>query len=343
MSDRAKPLVVLIGMGPTALTALQSLMPEFEVAAVLREPEGAGEDLELLASVQGIPIRPTSLLESLVRTLAPACVVISSFNRIIPREFLALCPFVNVHYSLLPAYRGRANVNWAVLNSEAATGISIHTVVPGLDAGEILFQQAVPIGPHTTVSELYRELNELQRQHLGRTVREFLGGARGRSQEEGEATYCCARVPDDGEVDWTASTRQIYAQIRALQPPFPYAYSFLDGCRFEIKTAAPVEHPRRYAGRIPGRIAAIERSSGSVDVLTADGILRVSEIVLPDQGAVPATRLIRSTRATLGLKPRQLLQRICDLERQFAALCAERESFSSLQPRSRDPETGGGL
>src|SRR5262249_8350513 len=149
-------------------------------------------------------------LETLVSRLKPDCVVVSSYNRVLPGRILSCCRFINVHYAQLPRYRGRANVNWAIINGEAETGISIHVIVPGLDSGNMLFQQGVAIDPEDTVTTLYDKLNAVQRRELGRAVEAHLRGDVGTPQEEAGATYGCTRVPADGEIDWTAPAQRLH-------------------------------------------------------------------------------------------------------------------------------------
>ena len=151
----------------------------------------------------------------------PDCTVVSSYNRILPSWVMGRCRFVNVHYAPLPEYRGRANVNWAIINGEAETAITIHVIAPGLDSGNILYQKRVPIGPHNTVEDLYASLNRLQHEALAETVARYISGYEGESQDETAATYGCTRIPDDGEINWSDRTTQIYALIRALAPPYP--------------------------------------------------------------------------------------------------------------------------
>src|SRR6202008_1176253 len=98
----------------------------------------------------------------IVTELHPDVVVISSFSRILSAEVLALSRFINVHYSPLPRYRGRANVNWAIINGEPTAAISVHMVRPGLDDGEILYQEEIDIGPKDTATTLYERLNAIQ-------------------------------------------------------------------------------------------------------------------------------------------------------------------------------------
>jgi methionyl-tRNA formyltransferase len=319
--------VLLIGMGITASAALQSLAGHCRVVGLVRNGETTGaaaDQTMLVAQGLGTPIfTDTSIrgVRKVVERLRPECVVISSHDRVLPADLIAQCPFVNVHYAPLPRFRGRANVNWAVINREPFTAITIHKVEPGLDAGAILFQRVIPIGRSDTVADLYERLNTLQLEHLGDTVARFLEGREpGQPQVEESATYGCTRLPADGEIDWSADTASIEALIRGLAKPFPGAFTYVDGRRVVIWRARALEHPPVYEGRVPGRVIRVSVANGEVDVLTGDGVLRLFEVETQDGGAAPAASVIRSVRATCGLKTIDLLSRIEALEREIAAL-----------------------
>ena len=170
-------------------------------------------------------------------------------------------------------------------------------LTPELDAGPILFQQRVAIGAHDTVTELYRRLNDVQRVSLAQAVDRHLDGDPGVPQDEASATYGCARVPDDGEIDWTRTTEEVYALVRALVEPYPGAFTHVDGRRLTVWDASPVSAPARWAGRVPG-----------------DGVLRLSVVEPDGEGRQPAASAIRSVRATLGLRSVDLLERLRALE-----------------------------
>lgn len=326
--------VLLLGNGPTSLSALEALAESFVFVGLLREvAEGAKEKDEVVRYARTIDVpvyfdTSVAAIDALVRELRPDCVVVSSYNRILGPEILKNCRFVNVHYAPLPSYRGRACVNWAIINGEPRAAITIHELVPGLDAGNVLFQQLVPIAQSDTVTDLYRRLNEIQNQHLAATVTRYLAGDAGTLQVEADATYGCTRVPEDGEITWAATTRATYDLIRSLTDPFPGAYTYLDGRRLLVWRAEPVQDPPRYSGRIPGRVVAISRSEGHVDVLTGDGILRLLEVQYEGQDRVSAATMLRSVKSTLGLRSADLVARIRTLEQRLDALtqaCGERE------------------
>jgi methionyl-tRNA formyltransferase len=321
---REKPLVVLIGYGPTALGALRSLIRLCRVGAVVRNTSDSNCDpVQSLAEGEGIPVCPLTQpaeIAKLIGNIQPDAVVISSYNRIIPPAVLKLSRFINVHYAPLPRYRGRANVNWALINGEPSAAISIHMVAPGLDSGNLLYQEEISIGPTDTAATLYERLNAIQERQLGDAVLRLLLGDEGRPQDDAQATYGCTRVPADGEIDWRASTVAIDRLIRALAPPLPGAFTFCETERFTISRAVPVWDAPVFEGRVPGRVVGRSKAEGWVDVLTGDGVLRLLELVDSSGNALRPALCLKSTLATLGLSKADLLDRIRALEARLTAL-----------------------
>jgi methionyl-tRNA formyltransferase len=225
-----------------------------------------------------------------------------------------------VHYSSLPRYRGRANVNWALINGDGAIGISIHTVGAGLDDGGLLYQELLPIRSDDTATTIYDRLNGIQERELGAAVLRALAGDTGAIQNEAHATYGCARVPDDGEIDWRFTTMAIDRFIRALTPPFPGAFTYLAGQKLRVVRATPQGAAPHYEGRIPGRVVGLSRPEGWVDVLTGDGVLRIHELAMDSGPSGTATAFISSTRMSLGLSRLDLLRRVEALEARLLAL-----------------------
>jgi methionyl-tRNA formyltransferase len=317
--------VLLIGNGPTALSALRSLSASFCVAAVLRDTPVAStrDPVQELAAAFGIPVHPVGgvgKIAALASKIRPEAVVISSYDRLLGPEVLSLSRFVNVHYSPLPRYRGRANVNWAIINGDKEAAITIHSMAPGLDNGNILYQEGTAIGPRDTAGSLYDRLNAIQERELGRIVVRVLSGYEGQIQDESGSTYGCTRIPSDGEIDWTAETVVIDRLIRALSPPFPGAFTYFEGRRLIISRAAVPPDAPVYEGRIAGRVIASSPHKGWVDVLTGDGVLRLVEVEPEPGHPCPPSSLIKSTRATLGLSKQHLLHRIMALEERLGSL-----------------------
>jgi methionyl-tRNA formyltransferase len=316
MSSERRRLV-LLGLGPTAAAAYAGLRDRFEVAALVRPDPTAADELVAAAGADGVEVSADpspAAVDALVARVGPDAVVVSSYDRILPVALLGRCPFVNVHYAPLPRYRGRANVNWMIANGEPDAAISIHVIVPGLDAGGILYQQTVPIGPRDTVADVYRRLDAVQQDELAGAIERHLGGDSGSTQDESRATYGCTRLPEDGEIDWAAPTAVIDRLIRAVTAPYPGAFTYLGLQVLAVWAAAPVVDAPSYEGRVPGRVVRVDRRSGTVDVLTGDGVLRLERVAVEGGPERAAAELVSSVRATLGLRTIDLVRRIHDLE-----------------------------
>lgn len=305
-ADRAR--VLLVGLGPTSQTALDGLVEHFEVVAVVRPGD---DETTRHAAELGVPVIPDATVAGVTAAVhehEPDAVVVSSFDRILGASILSRCPFVNVHYAPLPRGRGRATVNWAILNGDESAAISIHHLTPGLDSGGILYQATVPIGERETVADLYERLNGLQRDHIAAATAAAIAGEPGEPQDETAASWYCTRVPDDGELDWSSSSATVDRMVRALKPPFPPAFTWLGLERVSIESGHPIEDPPRYEGRIPGRVVSVDRSSGHVDVLTGDGVFRLERVRLDNEEATAASDVIRSVKSTLGLRTADLVE-----------------------------------
>lgn len=306
--------VVLLGLGPTAASAYTGLRDRFDVVAMVRPGR---DELTETAGADGVEVVADSamgVVDELVERLVPDAVVVSSYDRILPASLLQRCPFVNVHFAPLPRYRGRANVNWMIINGEPAAVVTVHVIQPGLDAGGVLVQAGVSIGPRDTVGDVYSRLNDLQREVLADALHDHLDGDPGVAQDEAAATYGCTRLPEDGEIDWAAPTAVIDRLVRAVTAPYPGAFTYLGLQVLTVWAAVPVVDPPSYEGRVPGRVVRVDRRSGTVDVLTGDGVLRLERMAVEGGPERAAAELVSSVRATLGLRTVDLVRRIHDLE-----------------------------
>jgi methionyl-tRNA formyltransferase len=319
--------VLLVGKGPSALSALDSLAEKYDVAGVIRNARpsrGREDEVQRRADELNVPVlRDTSVqaVEQAIIKYRPDCTVVSSYDRVLSSRILNLSRFVNVHYAPLPRYRGMAAVQWGILNDEPEFGMTIHVITKDLDAGNILYQEQITTNHDEMAGDIYSRLNEIQRRVLGETVERYLGGYGGVPQDAAAATYACARTPGDSEINWSDSTDRIYAQIRtfheALSIPYPAAYTYLEARRITVMRVAPVQDAPHYAGRVPGRVVGRSKADGYVDVLSGDGVLRIHEVMTDDSVVQPASAAIRSTQQTLGLQAADLLERIEALSRRL--------------------------
>jgi len=167
-----------------------------------------------------------------VRAAAPELLFSFYYRSVLPPEVLAIPRLgaYNVHGSLLPKFRGRAPVNWAVLKGETSTGATLHAMTPRVDTGPIVDREAVPIGPDDTALEVQRRVTEAAVAVLARRIDELKAGTVGTSpQPEELATRFGRRRPEDGRIDWSRPAKEIHDLVRAVTHPFPGAYTDLFG------------------------------------------------------------------------------------------------------------------
>lgn len=167
-----------------------------------------------------------------VRALAPDFLFSFYYRRMLSPRLLGAARrgAFNMHGSLLPKYRGRAPVNWAVLNGERETGATLHEMVEKPDAGRIVDQQAVPILPNDTAREVFDKVTVAAETTLDRCLPALLAGkAVLRAQDLARGSYFGARRPEDGRIDWSRDARTIHNLVRAVAPPYPGAFSFVGG------------------------------------------------------------------------------------------------------------------
>jgi len=167
-------------------------------------------------------------LERRVRAAAPDFIFSFYYRRMLPGSLLAMAArgAYNMHGSLLPKHRGRAPVNWAVLLGDTETGATLHEMVAKPDAGRIVDQQAVPIGPDDTALEVFRRVTDAAEAVLRRSLPRLIAGtAELRPQDLARGSYHGARRPQDGRIDWGRSAAEIHNLVRAVAPPYPGAFA----------------------------------------------------------------------------------------------------------------------
>jgi methionyl-tRNA formyltransferase len=142
---------------------------------------------------------------------------------------------LNMHGSLLPKYRGRAPIHWAILKGETMTGASLHYMLEKPDAGALVDQQAVPILENDTALEVSLKVAEAAQQVLARSLPKLIArSAAARALDLAQGSYYGRRRPEDGRIDWHAGARVVHDLVRAVAPPFPGAFTELAGMRLEL-------------------------------------------------------------------------------------------------------------
>jgi len=197
-----------------------------------------------------------------IKAIAPDYLFSFYYRFMLPTELLetARIAALNMHGSLLPKYRGRAPVNWAVLHGETETGATLHVMDAKPDAGDIVGQVAVPIEIHETGKEVFDKVSEAAKQVMEKVLPQLMQGNLPRQPNRlAEGSYFGGRKPEDGRIDWTSPAMPIYNLIRAVAPPYPGAFTDLNGEKLTIARSSLPMDPRI---DLPSSAAAFLTKSG---------------------------------------------------------------------------------
>lgn len=282
--------IVFMGTPDFAEESLRALLEAGEdVTAVFTQPDkprGRGmresfSPVKALAVERGIPVyQPVTFKDGaateLLRTLAPELLVVVAYGRILPQAFLDVAKYgsINVHGSLLPKYRGAAPIQWAVLNGDKTTGVSVQYMAAAMDAGDVIAARETEIGEFETSGELFDRLKTLGAELLAETVRKIASGSVIRvPQNEADATYTKMLDKNMSPIDWNKSPREIVKHICGLNP-WPVATTELGGVSFRVFGA---EYTDTRTALAPGKI--ISAGKAGIEVACGGGrSLRITEV-----------------------------------------------------------------
>ena len=257
-----RPRAVLFGHGLVGCAGLRALHGmDLAPVAVFGHTPGPGdwqESLEAPSHEMEIPFIADADLTSgetadMLAAYKPDILVSVYFRQIIPEALLRLAGHggVNLHGSLLPKYRGRAPVNWMLVNGETEGGASLHVMTRRPDRGPLVGQIAFPITSRETGLSLLNKVAQAGSELLQRCLPKWLDGSLV-SVKQGPGGFTCGRRgPADGVIDWTRPAREIYNQVRAVTRPYPGAFGFLDGRCVDVWWAEVMDGP----GLPPGEFA----------------------------------------------------------------------------------------
>jgi methionyl-tRNA formyltransferase len=285
--------IIFMGTADLACASLAALgrEPALHILAVVSQPDKPrGRDLQLrptpvkaaalaagLAVLQPPRARDPGFIEQL-RQLRPDLIVVAAYGQILPQAILELPGFgcLNVHTSLLPKYRGAAPIQWAILEGEHETGVTIMKMDAGLDTGEILTQATAPIVSEDNAQTLHDRLAQLGGDLLVKTIPDYVAGAiTPRPQPAEGASYARKITKEDGRIDWTQPARVLWNRVRGYTP-WPGAFTFqqVQGKPRLLKFwSAQVDEG--ISGR-PGEVLRADKSG--VVVACGQGALRVLEL-----------------------------------------------------------------
>lgn len=256
-----KPSAVVFGYGDVGVRCTRVLLDQqVDVQLVVTHEDDPFENrwyssLAEFATSRGLsvvkPAAPDYRLLYRLHTVAPDFLFSFYYRQLLPEAFLATAVrgALNMHGSLLPRFRGRAPVNWAILHGATETGATLHYMVARADAGDIVDQLAVPIRENDTAYEVLVRVAHAAETVLERSLPLLVAGTAARTpQDLSQGEYCGRRRPEDGRIDWSQPAREIHNLVRAVAPPFPGAFANFDGERWTLaRTQVLPKRPSAFA------------------------------------------------------------------------------------------------
>ncbi|MBR7010423.1 MAG: methionyl-tRNA formyltransferase [Oscillospiraceae bacterium] len=252
-------------------------------------------EVKVLAQAHGLPVfQPASFRDDAVceelEALAPDLIVAVAYGKILPQRVLEIPPLgcVNIHGSVLPALRGSAPVQWAVLNDLPETGVTAMYMNARMDEGDVIAVRTTPIGETETAGELMERLAPIGGALLKETLAAIAAGTASRTpQDPALATYAPMLTKELSPVDWSRPARAILAQIRGLNP-WPAASAAFGGTEFKLWEARPFETETQAA---PGTLLALTKQG--LAVACGDGAVLITRLQAPGGKAMPAADYFR--------------------------------------------------
>lgn len=303
--------IVFMGTPDFSAKVFEKLNAVYPVAAVVTNPDrpaGRGNalrpsPLKLAAKELGIPVFQYEKVSregiADIEALAPDLVVTAAFGQILSEKFLSIPKLgvLNVHASLLPKYRGASPIQWAVLNGDEYTGVTVMRTVREVDAGDILLAKRVKIGEKETAGELFDRLAELGGDAIVEAVSLIESGrATFTPQNAADATHCGMISKADGLMDFARTARQLDCFVRGMTP-WPSAYTRLHGKTLKIFALQPLSVA--VDGHEVGEVVAANAEDG-LCVCAGDGAVRLNEIQLEGSRRMRDVEFLRGHAVSVG-------------------------------------------
>lgn len=300
---------VFFGTPRFAVPILRALAAVTDVRSVVTQPDraaGRGRKQEpppvaRAARELGIDVLQPErvagrIFADLVRERGPDLLVTAAYGRLLGRGLLDVprLDCLNVHASLLPAYRGAAPIARAVIDGVEETGVSIMRMAEGLDAGPVFLREAVLVGPDETAGELAVRIAEVGAVALVRVV-ENLPGSDPVEQDHSLATWAPALRKEEGLVDWNRGATELHAHVRGMHP-WPCAFTALGGESLKIHRSTVAERE----GTFGAAGTVLTHSTAGLDVACGRGVLRLLDLQLPGRKRLEAVSFFSGRRVPMG-------------------------------------------
>ncbi|HGJ5863434.1 MAG TPA: bifunctional UDP-4-amino-4-deoxy-L-arabinose formyltransferase/UDP-glucuronic acid oxidase ArnA [Arsenophonus nasoniae] len=297
----------------------------FEIQAVFTHTDDPKENhffssVARLGAELGLPVfAPENVNHSLwierIEKMQPDVIFSFYYRHMLSQELLALAPkgAFNLHGSLLPKYRGRVPINWAILNGETETGVTLHKMIAKADAGDIIAQKKVAIDATDTALVLHEKIRQASEQLLADTLPLIkMGDYSATPQDESQATYFGRRRAEDGLIDWSKSATEVNNLIRAVTEPYPGAFTYLAESKMIVWRARVLEKSH---DKLPGTIISTEPlqiacGQGVLEILTGQcgsGLYVEGSRLAAEMGIVTGVRVGAKPTAQVKRRKRVLI------------------------------------
>lgn len=303
--------IVFMGTPTISAATLAELVkaPDMVVGVVTQpdRPSGRGQQttpspVRRFAESRGIPvvapekIRTAEFLDLLTQW-HPEIIIVVAYGRILPKSVLELAPHgcLNVHYSLLPKYRGAAPVAWTIINGESEGGVTTMQLVEKMDAGPIYLQEKIAVAPDETTGSLQEKLVPIGARLLLETLRRLKEGSlTPTEQDESKATLAPMLEKDDGRIDWHRPVLEIERRVRGFDP-WPGSFTYLNGKLLKVHRVKIIPAEFRAS---PGEVVKAERDGFWVH--TGAGTIALEEVQLENKKRMPGVEFIKGARIKAG-------------------------------------------
>ncbi|MDD6810287.1 MAG: methionyl-tRNA formyltransferase [Lachnospiraceae bacterium] len=297
--------VVFMGTPDFSVAALETIIKAgHQVTAVVTQPDkpkGRGKEMQItpvkacalkynIPVFQPVKIKMPDEVERL-RTYEADVFVVAAFGQILSEEILTMPKFgcINIHASLLPKYRGAGPIQWAILNGEKETGVTIMQMDKGIDTGDMLFARKIPIAKKETGDSLHDKLAQLGAEMIVEALSKIEAGeVTPVKQNDADSCYAKMLQKSMGKIEWTKPAAEIERLVRGLNS-WPSAYTSFHGKTLKIWESDVCEKNatelRTEGAVLPGMVAAVEKDA--VYVQTGDGLLKVTEVQLEGKKRMP--------------------------------------------------------
>ena len=303
--------IVFMGTPQIAADTLEQLCegPDPVVGVVTQpdRPSGRGQKSSAsparkIAEARGIPVVAPEKIKTpeffdVLSSWQPMIIVVVAYGRILPKAILELAPHgcLNVHYSLLPKYRGAAPAAWTIINGESEGGVTTMKLVEKMDAGAIYLQQAITLSPSETTGSLQAKLAPIGARLLLETLQGLKEGSlTPTEQDESQATLAPLLKKEDGLIDWRRSATEIERRVRGLDP-WPGSFTLVGKKLLKVHSAKIVAAE---SNGHPGEVSRAD--SHGFWVVTSRGVISLEEVQFENKNRMPGTEFIKGARIKAG-------------------------------------------